>query len=407
MPTTRHAFTTPRLAPLRWLTDPGRHVPVEIRVLLLGELFAAPKAVVAGVLSGLILNVAALAMHEGWVFACFIVLDLALATLRIHVGHRAIANAARGLPTPTDLYLLSASTWCALQGAMAFAATSSGNATLELLGASTAIGLVGPICARNYAAPRYAILLVCLCILPFVSAAALSGDPWMLILVAQTPLFLFGAAAVIARVQRMAVATLEAEHDSRRHARLDALTGLLNRFGLMERLDAEYGFGRSDFIVFYLDLDGFKAINDSFGHPVGDQILCAVADRLQATVRATDLVSRLGGDEFVVVARDMSATSGGDLAEAVIQAVGGQPFLLPGLPPLRVGISVGFACSPEDGSNWGDLHDKADLALYEAKRAGRGIYRRFKLSASSIGGPEPGLPRPGSRQTSSMDRACF
>lgn len=377
MPATRNTFTPPGFAPLRWLTDPGGHVPLQIRTLLLGELFAAPKAVIAGVMSGLILNVAALAMNEGRVFAAFIALDLVLAIVRLKVVKRAFDNAALGLSTPTDLYLFSGSAWCALQGAMAFAALQSGNPTLELLAATTAVGLVGPICARNYAAPRYALLLVCLCDLPFAIGAVLSGDVWKLVLVVQTPLFLYGAAAVVARVQAMAVATLQAEYDSSRHARHDALTGLLNRFGLMERLEAEYGNGRHDFIMFYLDLDGFKPINDSFGHQVGDQILSTVADRLRMTIRVADLLSRLGGDEFVIIARGLSPQEGSDLADSIIRAIADQPFLLPDLPPLRVGISVGFACSPEDGSEAGDLHRKADLALYDAKRAGRGIHRRF------------------------------
>lgn len=381
---TRNAFTPPRLAPLRWLTDPGRHVPAETRSLLLGELFASPRAVIAGVLSGLILNMTALAMTESRAFAAFIVFDVALAALRIRVVKQAVENAACGLPTPTDTYLLSASAWCALQGAMAFAALWSGNPTLELLGAATAVGLVGPICARNYAAPRYALMLVCLCVLPFVTGATLSGDPWKLVLTAQAPFFLFGASTVIARVQRMAVVTLQAEHDSSRHARQDALTGLLNRFGLMELLETEYGGERQDFIMFYLDLDGFKLINDSFGHPIGDQILVAVADRLRATVRAADLVSRLGGDEFIVVARHLSLAERADLADALIEAVRDHPFLLPGLPPLGVGISVGSACSPEDASDCGDLRRKADTALYEAKRAGRGIHRRFIVHPSSL-----------------------
>lgn len=395
MPSTRNAFTPPRLAALRWLTDPGRHVPAEIRTRLLGEIFGSPKAIIVGVINGLLFNVLALAMLGGSVFAAFIVFDLALSVLRIVVVQHAVGRARAGATTPTDLYLVTAICWCALQGAIAFEAVRGGNPTLSLLAATSTMALVGPISARNFGAPRYAMLLVCLCELPFLSAAMLWGDRWMLVLLAQIPLFLYGVNAVVARIQVMAMANIQAEHDSSRHARHDALTGLLNRFGLMKRLDAEYAGGREDFIMFYLDLDGFKPINDSFGHPVGDLILSAVADRLRGATRPTDLVCRLGGDEFVVIARRLSPAEGGKLADTLIRAVADGPFLLPGLPPLRVGISVGFACSPEDGSDCADLQRKADMALYEAKRAGRGIHRRFSLHPSPIGAPEPRFARAG------------
>jgi diguanylate cyclase (GGDEF)-like protein len=379
----RYTFTRPTIAVLRWLTDPGPGVPPVIGNVLLGELFASPKAVIAGVLNGLILNIVALCMHSGMIFAGFIVVDVALATARILVVHRAVRAAARSLRTPTDLYLVTASLWCALQGAMAFTAMQTSSIALQLLAATTVMGLIGPICARNYAAPRYALMLVGLCDLPFVLGAALSGDLWLLVLVLQTPLFLFGVVTVIRRFQTMAVATLKGEQESYDRARQDALTGLLNRFGLMEMLDAQYAVPPHNFILFYLDLDGFKPINDNFGHQAGDRILQAVAGRLRSCLRDGDVVSRLGGDEFVIVAPDMSPADGAAYAEAIIRKIADERYAIDEIGALQIGISVGFACTPEDGLGGDDLHRKADAALYEAKAAGRGVQRRFS-SFSSI-----------------------
>lgn len=378
----RYSFTPPRLALLRWLTDPGPGVPARIGAVLLGELFAAPKAVVAGVLNGLVLNVVALCMHEGLIFAAFIALDVLLVSARLLVVRRAGRAASRGLPTPTDQYLATALLWCALQGTMAFAALQTHSLALQLLSATTAIGLVGPICARNYAAPRYALVLVGLCVLPFVAGAVLSGDRWLLVLVLQAPLFLFGAMTVIRRFRSMAVATLAAEQDSHDRARRDPLTGLLNRSGLAEKLDAQCAASPSRFVLLYLDLDGFKPINDNFGHEAGDRILQVVAGRLQAASREGDIVSRLGGDEFVIVAPDLLPSDGAAYAEAIIRRITEEDYLVDERVRVRVGISVGFACAPEDGLAGKDLQRKADAALYEAKASGRGVQRRFGDAAA-------------------------
>ncbi len=374
----RYLFTPPRNAALRWLTDPGRHVPAHIGTVLLGEILSSSNAVIAGVFNGLVLNVFALCMHGGYIFALFILIDLMLATTRVVVVRRTVRASLAGLAKPTDLYFVTALSWCALQGAMAFTAMRTSLLPLQLLTATTSMGLVGPICARNYAAPRYALALVMLCQLPFVAGAALSGDPWLTILILQTPIFLFAIVKIVGRFQAMAVATLQAEQDSYERARHDALTGLLNRFGLMERFDLQRSAGTRPFALFYLDLDGFKPINDTFGHQAGDKILQGVAARLKSRIRPGDIVSRLGGDEFVIFAPDMLPDEGSAYADAIIRAIADKPYKLDDIEPLRIGISIGFACAPEDGMDTDDLHRKADAALYQAKAAGRGVQRRYR-----------------------------
>jgi diguanylate cyclase (GGDEF)-like protein len=160
----------------------------------------------------------------------------------------------------------------------------------------------------------------------------------------------------------------------------DALTGLPNRMLLAERLSqtlAHAGRHRESLAVLCVDLDHFKAVNDTLGHPVGDALLRAVAHRLRACVRGEDTVSRLGGDEFAVVQVGIGQPEGaGALARRLVEALG-TPFEIDG-HQLTVGTSVGIALAPSDGATPDELLKKADMALYRAKADGRGRFRYFE-----------------------------
>jgi diguanylate cyclase (GGDEF)-like protein len=160
----------------------------------------------------------------------------------------------------------------------------------------------------------------------------------------------------------------------------DALTDLANRVLLNERL--EQALGRRIHLeemvaVHHLDLDQFKAVNDTFGHPAGDKLLKIVAERLRAVVRETDTIARMGGDEFVIVQAPVTdpaeATS---LAQNIIASIS-EPFDLDGHQAV-IGTSVGIAVGPGDGLRPDKLLRNADLALYRAKGDGRGTFRFFE-----------------------------
>jgi diguanylate cyclase (GGDEF)-like protein len=132
--------------------------------------------------------------------------------------------------------------------------------------------------------------------------------------------------------------------------------------------------------VLFLDLDGFKLINDSFGHDVGDQLLSRVALRLRDSVRTGDTVARLGGDEFVVLCEHPGSEEEMiELSERLI-AVISQPFRIHGHDELRVGASVGIAHRTENEAGMTDLIREADIALYRAKHEGRGRTEVFDSS---------------------------
>jgi len=160
-------------------------------------------------------------------------------------------------------------------------------------------------------------------------------------------------------------------------AHFDALTQLPNRNLFWDRLEQALrlaGRSRQTVAVLELDLDGFKAVNDSLGHAAGDELLRQVGRRLQATLRESDTAARLGGDEFAVVlttiAQPQDATN---VAQKIIDRID-RPFVLP-QGPARVSASIGVALYPDHASTAGDLAHRADLAMYAAKQAGKNGWR--------------------------------
>jgi diguanylate cyclase (GGDEF)-like protein len=159
----------------------------------------------------------------------------------------------------------------------------------------------------------------------------------------------------------------------------DALTDLPNRVLFYEKLKHALGYARRGRLLalHFLDLDQFKAVNDTLGHPVGDRLLQAVAGRLQSCLRETDTIARLGGDEFAILETTIeSPLDATRLAERIIQ-VFAAPFEVEG-HQIVIGVSIGIAFAPQDGLDADHLLKCADLALYRAKSDGRSVYRLFQ-----------------------------
>ncbi|MCJ2139405.1 putative bifunctional diguanylate cyclase/phosphodiesterase [Methylobacterium sp. E-066] len=163
-------------------------------------------------------------------------------------------------------------------------------------------------------------------------------------------------------------------------ARLDPLTSLPNRLLLRERLAealARLQRNGEACALLLIDLDRFKPVNDTLGHPIGDALLAKVADRLRSTVRPTDTVARIGGDEFIILQigiREAADTQA--LARRLVDLIG-RTYMVEG-HLLTIGASVGVALAPADGTSADKLLKNADLALYRAKLDGRGTYRFFE-----------------------------
>jgi diguanylate cyclase (GGDEF)-like protein len=163
-----------------------------------------------------------------------------------------------------------------------------------------------------------------------------------------------------------------------RHAIHDSLTGLPNRKHFHDKLAetiVSSERGRKTFALLYLDLDGFKAINDDLGHAIGDQIIEDTARRLEQCVRKDDMVARMGGDEFVVLLRDVTPLDLTKVAEKIIETLS-RPFTISN-HVLRITTSVGGSTYPQDGVDANTLIHNADSAMYETKRNGKNGYRIF------------------------------
>lgn len=167
-----------------------------------------------------------------------------------------------------------------------------------------------------------------------------------------------------------------------RLATFDTLTDLPNRWTLMEQIERAIHASRHPrnmFAILFMDLDGFKVINDSLGHSVGDEVLKAFAHRLLHCVRSGDMVARLGGDEFVVLLENLaSPDDAAKMAESVLNRMRQGEWT--DSQPLQVMPSIGISLFPQDGATVEVLLKHADAAMYEAKRRGRGTYRFFEAS---------------------------
>ena len=205
----------------------------------------------------------------------------------------------------------------------------------------------------------------------------------------------FDLAEVLMRVHNMVEVRLLHEA-ARNHGKIleslalnDPLTGLANRRLLADRMSMALVHARrnsSAMAVLYLDLDGFKQINDTLGHGVGDVLLKMVAERLVAAVREEDTVARLGGDEFIIAGWHVSDSDyAAAVASRAIKAVS-QPYVIEG-NNVSITISAGVSVYPVHGEDADSLLKSADLALYEAKSAGKNAYRiaeRTDLSAADF-----------------------
>ncbi|MFZ2988337.1 diguanylate cyclase domain-containing protein, partial [Ideonella sp.] len=175
---------------------------------------------------------------------------------------------------------------------------------------------------------------------------------------------------------------LEAERQARaqeieRLAFRDPLTGLPNRRLFHDTAERELSRSQryqEPLALLFIDLDGFKGVNDALGHEAGDELLRQVAQRMQACLRSSDLLARLGGDEFAVLLPMQSqAPAVGPVAQKLIDALSA-PFQL-STGACRISASVGIASCPGDGTELEPLIRQADAAMYEAKRSGKGCWR--------------------------------
>jgi len=365
-------YSLPRWRVTRWLAECGPDVPEDIRIALIGNLFGSLSVFVGGILNTLAVA-AVIALHSPTPpFLAWFAIEITICAARLAVLLVARRNALARRPTPTDLNIILAVAWSASVGYGVVISLASGDWVVATLACLSAGAMVGGVCFRNFSAPRLSGTMIMLSMAPTLPGALIAGEPLMLVVGLQIPLYLTAMTAACFRLNKMLIATMRAERENDYHARHDPLTGLANRAELGNALKARLTTQPAPdqpLAVLYLDLDGFKTVNDTHGHAAGDRLLEAVAERIRRTLREDDLPARLGGDEFVTLAAGSTVDEAIVLAHRLIDVIGAAYELGLG-EPIRIGVSVGVAMAPEYGGEAEDLLAAADAALYMAKSAG-------------------------------------
>ncbi|HLZ77716.1 MAG TPA: GGDEF domain-containing protein [Sphingomonas sp.] len=377
-------YTAPRTRLGQWIVEPGRGVPLEIRPTMLAGLFGTLTIFLGGVFNTIAVSLVCAIHLRSAAFVCWAIYELLLGGVRLWLLVRCRREAERGGETPTDFYLLLALLWAAGVGFGGAMGMVSGDWAIAALTGISSAAMAGGIAFRNFYAPRLSAAMILLSFGPLALSAAVSGVPVVRLLVLQIPVYLFSMWTAAYKLNDMMVRTLAAERENDRRASHDQLTGLANRAGLERAILAwqHREDRRGPLAFFYLDLDGFKQINDQHGHVAGDALLRMVAARLMALAPDGGLAARIGGDEFVLLVPE--ADRGGTLvrAERTIAAIASRPYDLDDNVAVSIGASIGIARLPDHGHDVGTLMAAADGALYEAKARGR---------CRAVIAPAPGL----------------
>jgi diguanylate cyclase (GGDEF)-like protein len=348
-------------------------VPGDLRVGLVGSLFGTLPVFAGGVANTVLVAAVIAARQQTPLFIAWLVLEIAICLTRLVVLVHARHNALTGGRTYTDIYLLLGVAWSGTVGYGVIVSLASGDWVASTLACLSAAAMVGGICFRNFSAPRLAGTMILLSLGPCLPGAVMAGEPLLYVVFAQIPMYMVAMTLAAFKLNRMLIATMRAERENDHRARHDALTGLANRTVLSDAVEARRAAPHATgemLAVLFLDLDGFKTVNDTYGHAAGDRLLKMVAERLTKMLRKTDVAARLGGDEFVVLADGVTHQEAYEFGQRLIATVSTSYDLGDGVA-ATIGVSIGIALAPAHGGDLVTLLAAADAALYEAKSNGK------------------------------------
>ena len=364
---------------LNWLlsgTD-ARSAEVHAQLLQHGQLSQSTLVILTLSMS-LIASTAIALTGEAWAWA-WLLAELLIGAAKLS-AQNSVEKAVHAGETPSITGLIVAGLSGAIVlGIAGYQSVASGNLVLIVLCGICLAGMIGGTSVRGAGTPRYTVALMSLMALPYAFATLHSSIPNLYLIGLQTPVLLVGLIfSLHANYKKLVVLHL-AQQQNRWLAHHDILTGLPNRTMELKYFDELLRRQSTDsdampmFTVLCLDLDGFKDVNDGFGHEAGDAVLVAVARRLKNCIRDIDFLFRVGGDEFVILLPAMTPDAASIIAHRIIDRIS-LPLDVGRDTVFRIGISIGGACAPADGITADELLRSADRAMYEVKRRGKGIY---------------------------------
>ena len=379
------------IARLRQIGKIDRTVAEEVRRSLVETLFTSSTSLGVGAIAGSVVSTL-IAVSSGDVWLCAMAVLIGLvgaARVSHHVFfHRAARQDVSASARSETIYELGAWGYALLIGLMTLLTMlRSHDALHHMCAATMTTGYAAGICGRNAGRPVIAIGQLALATGPAAFGLFMSGEPFRMILGVVFIVFMIGMIDITLQTYSAILKAMSATIEQRsltdrfeRLARFDAMTGLENRGSFQERLQAELAAVQSgeagELAVLWVDLDRFKEINDSLGHPTGDGVLCTVARQLSSIVDGRGSVARFGGDEFVLLARGTKPYFAEELAREVMRGLA-VPMMIEGAS-LQVTGSIGAAVAPGHGTDADTLLQHADMALYHAKANGRNDFCLFE-----------------------------
>ncbi|MEX6674409.1 GGDEF domain-containing protein [Pseudomonas sp. W2Oct36] len=358
----------PRTTFIAWFVRGNDQLDAATRLKLLAGPFSSGMTLIAAGFSTLLICSVALYRHPIKIFMIWLCVDTIIWNVRLLLFRRCNAPTKPPLKYATDLSLLLGLVWAAEIGAGTAACIISGDPVLQVLSSTLAVSLNGAIAMRNQGIPHYAFAQILLTDIPLKFSTLFQSEPMLMILILQAPMYLGGLWILLKHFNSNLAKAYHAEAHSSYLANHDSLTGLLNRAGIFSMLRGllkPSSQNPEHLALLYFDLDGFKSINDSYGHAAGDKALTMFSTLLNSNIRTNDFAARLGGDEFIVVLRTDLEEHATLITERIIKSIGEYRRTYDAFHGL--GVSVGISLSDSAGTDTPEtLLHRADIALYQA-----------------------------------------
>ncbi|MFD1841982.1 diguanylate cyclase domain-containing protein [Sphingomonas qilianensis] len=243
---------------------------------------------------------------------------------------------------------------------------------LQMLATGLLFGYCSGLVAHTSIRPLLAAACLLMSTLPIAASAALKDDSTYQILAASLICFMLAALQSIRHLYQATIQQILTRQEMAALARVDPLTRLPNRLGLKEAFGNRVRQNGRDIAIHCIDLNGFKAINDQYGHATGDALLAQVSARVRAALQSQDTVARIGGDEFVIIQSAVHSESDAESFARTLVACITAPYEID-RRHINIGVSLGFVTAASDKDELDDLVASADAALYRAKQCGGGV----------------------------------